>query len=243
MKLTHKFLPMIVLPLLFMVTSCKKEEVPSHTIDQKTIKVADNNYYYAIAIPHDFNESKDYPIILTLHWGGNVHFQSGDSFLNTFILPSLEDFNGIIISPSCPENSGWIHNNSKIFILSLIDHIKTDYNIDTSKIAITGYSMGGIGTWYYAVTYPDIFSLAIPIASMPPNSILPITDIIPTYFILGDNDESFPLNNAENLVRDIKIKNNSITFVEVENATHFATDKYKKPLSEALDWIEDKWYN
>jgi len=243
MNLMHKFLTMIVLPLLFIVTSCKKEEVPSHTIDERILTINDIDYYYSSAIPHDYMDSESYPIMLTLHWGGDVHFQSGVSFLNTFILPSLEDFNGIIISPSCPENGGWIHNNSKIFILSLIDNIKTVYNIDNSKIAITGYSMGGIGTWYYAVTYPDIFSLAIPIASMPPNSMLPITDIIPTYFILGDNDESFPLNNAENLVRDIKIKNNSIKLVEVQNATHYETDKYKKPLSESLDWIEDKWYN
>ncbi|MFC1784784.1 dienelactone hydrolase family protein [Candidatus Neomarinimicrobiota bacterium] len=203
----------------------------------------DKDYYYSIAIPHDYNGSESYPLMLTLHWGEEVHFQSGISFLNTFILPTLQGFNGIIISPSCSENSGWIHENSEIFILSLIDQIKTDYNIDSLKIVITGYSMGGIGTWYYAVTYPEIFSLAIPIASMPPNSILPITDIIPTYVIHGDNDEYFPLSNAKNLVSDIKIKNNIIKLVEVENATHYDTDKYKEPLSESLDWIEGRWEN
>ena len=164
----------IIIPLLLLVTSCKTNDVPSHTIDEKVLRNNDKDYYYSIAIPHDYNGSESYPLMLTLHWGGDVHFQSGISFLNTFILPTLEDFNGIIISPSCSEISGWIHKNSEIFILSLIDQIKTDYNIDPSKIVITGFSMGGIGTWYYAVTYPDIFSIAVPIASMPPNSILPI---------------------------------------------------------------------
>lgn len=233
---------LIILSLLVIVTSCKKEEIPSHTIDEKTIRVADNNYYYAIAVPHDFNELKDYPLILALHWGNAVDFQSGVNFLNSLIFPPLEDFDGIILSPSCPESAGWIHENSELFIFTLLEKIKTDYNVDTSKVAIMGYSMGGTGTWYYASEFTNIFSLAIPMASMPPNYLLPITDINPTYVIHGTEDELVSLQKVKDLVRDIKINNNTIRLVEVKDASHYETNKYKKPLSETLDWIEDKWY-
>ena len=229
--------------MLFLIASCKTEDIASHTIEEKTLRVNDKNYYYSIAVPHDYSESESYPLIIALHWGEAVNFQTGINFLNTFILPPLEDFTGVIISPSCPENSGWIHENSQAFIFSLLEKANADYNIDTSKVAITGYSMGGIGTWYYASTFPEIFSLAIPIASMPPNYLLPITKIIPTYVIHGQDDEIFSLLNVKNLVRDIKIKNNVIRLIEVENASHYETNKYKKPLSEALDWIEERWYD
>lgn len=225
---------------LFMI-SCSKDKNPSHIIDNQVFRLGDKNLYCSIAVPYDYNELDKYPLLLALHWGEPVNFESGDNFLYSFILPALEDFNGIIISPSCPENSGWIHENSQEFIFTLIDKIKTDYNIDTSKVAITGYSMGGIGTWYYAAEFPDLFSLAIPISCMPPRYILPIDKINPTRVIHGTSDELFPINNVRDLVRDIKIKNNIITLIEVENAGHYETEKYQKSLSEVLDWIEDKW--
>ncbi len=227
-----------------MFVSCKQNEnEPSHETMDLTISINDTKYHYSIAIPSDYKESTAIPALLALHWGGNVDINSGFSYLQYFVLPATKEFDGIIISPACPEASGWIHPNSKQFILALIDKIKTDYNIDPSKFAISGYSMGGIGTWYYAVTYPNIFSAAIPIASMPSSSIRPITDIIPTYVIHGEDDEIFTYNVVESLVSDIKIKNNTIKLVKVENATHYQTDSYKNHLSDAIDWLIDRWNN
>lgn len=224
--------------MLFINVSCKSEQSPSHTSEEKTIIIDDNTYYYSIAIPHDFNENKTYPIFLGLHWGGDIHFQSGLSFLNTFLLEALEDFEGILISPSCPEPSGWTHQNSELFLLSLIDNGINDYNGDSTKVVIGGYSMGGIGTWYYAVNYPDIFKVAVPISSLPSNNLRPIKDIIPTYAIHGTNDELFSIQNVKDLVREIKTYSNIIKLVEIENSTHYETIKFIKPLSESLEWVE-----
>ena len=227
--------------MLIIINSCKTEQNPSHTIEDKTIRLNDKTYYYSIALPYDFNENDIYPIFLALHWGGDTNFQSGSNFLNTFALRGLEEFKGIIISPSCPEPAGWIHENSELLIFSAIEKVINDYRGDSTKIAIGGYSMGGIGTWYYAVNFPEIFKLAIPISSMPPNYIRPIKDVIPTYAIHGESDELFSLQKVKDLVREVKIYGNSIRLVEVENASHYETDKFIKPLSESVEWIESKW--
>ena len=227
--------------ILIILNSCKTEQNPSHTLEDKTIRINDNTYYYSIALPYDYNENDTYSIFLALHWGGNVNFQSGSNFLTTYALNALEDFNGIIISPSCPESSGWIHQNSELLILSLIDKVINEYNGDSTKIAIGGYSMGGVGTWYHAVHHPEIFSVAVPISSLPPNYLRPITDIIPTYLIQGNEDEVFSIQTAKDVIREIKQHGNVIRFIEIENASHYETDKFIKPLAESIEWIESHW--
>ena len=229
--------------MLLLMNSCKTEQIPSHTYEEKTIRINDNTNYYAIALPFDFSENDTYPVFMALHWGGNVNFQSGSNFLQTFALKGLDSFEGIIIAPSCPESSGWIANNSEQLILTLIDNVKTDYNIDTTKIIIGGYSMGGVGTWYHAVHHSDIFKYAVPISSLPPNYMRPIKSIIPTYTIHGESDELFSIQTANDVVREIKQYGNLIRLTEVKNATHYQTDKFIQPLTDAIEWVESKWDN
>ena len=235
-----KYLIFIVLAILT-ITSCKKEKTISHLVEDKIIRINDSNYYYSVAVPYDFNENDAYPMFLALHWGGYTDFQSGANFLYTFALEALEDFKGFIVAPSCPEAAGWIHENSETFILTLIDKIKTDYNIDEDKIVIGGYSMGGVGTWYYASTYTDIFKVAVPISSSPPNYLRPITDIVPTYAIHGTDDEEFSLQTVKKVVREIKNNGNIIRLTEVLGASHYETDKFIDPLAESLEWVESYW--
>lgn len=228
---------LIIIIVIITVASCKKEATISHTVEDKTIRVGENNYYYSLAIPYDYNENQQYPAFLALHWGGNVDFQSGNNFLNSFALEALKEFKGFILSPSCPEAAGWIHENSEALIFGLIDKIANEYSVHKDKIVIGGFSMGGVGTWFYASNYPEIFKVAVPIASSPPNYLI-INDIIPTYAIHGTEDEVFPIQNARDDVRDIKIKGNIIRLVEVTDASHYETNKYIDPLAESLEWVE-----
>ena len=119
--MNNKLKLIFIFIMLLLMNSCKTEQNPSHTYEEKTIRINDNTNYYAIALPFDFSENDTYPVFMALHWGGNVNFQSGSNFLQTFALKGLDSFEGIIIAPSCPESSGWIANNSEQLILTLID--------------------------------------------------------------------------------------------------------------------------
>lgn len=233
-----KQLVYLLISLNLVLISCKKDSGMSHTVEEKIILIDGSNRYYALAVPKNYNKNDSYPLFLALHWGGEVNPQSGISFLSTFALDALEAFNSIIVSPSCPEESGWTHPNSEQFIFNLLDELKENYNIDTAKIVIGGYSMGGKGTWYYAVNFPNTFKVAVPIASLPSNSLRPITDIIPTYVIHGTDDEIFPIDQANDNYKQIRTNGNIIKFVKVEDASHYDTNKYIKSLSQSIEWIE-----
>ena len=66
----------------------------------------------------------------------------------------------ILVMPQCPSDSFWV---AKIESLkAFIDRIITLYNIDTSRIYLCGLSLGGFGTWYTAMAYPELFAAIAP---------------------------------------------------------------------------------
>lgn len=66
----------------------------------------------------------------------------------------------ILIIPQCPSDSFWV---AKIESLKhFIDEMILKYSADTGRIYLCGLSMGGFGTWYLAMAYPDMFAAIAP---------------------------------------------------------------------------------
>ncbi len=65
----------------------------------------------------------------------------------------------IVVSPVCKTN-GW-----NVTILNfLLDDIINKFKVDENKIYLTGPSMGGFGTWAWALEYPDRFAAIVPVS-------------------------------------------------------------------------------
>ena len=66
----------------------------------------------------------------------------------------------ILLMPQCPLDTFWV---AKIESLKkFIDKIIEEYSVDTTRIYLCGLSMGGFGTWYTAMAYPDFFAAIAP---------------------------------------------------------------------------------
>lgn len=66
----------------------------------------------------------------------------------------------ILIMPQCPKESFWAARVESI--KKFIDKAIVDFSIDASRIYLCGLSMGGFGTWYTAMAYPDLFAAIAP---------------------------------------------------------------------------------
>jgi len=90
------------------------------------------------------------------------------------LLVSLHGYGGGW-SPSAPAHPGFIgvapHGRGngdyrlwcQMDVLQVIEEVKRDYRIDENRVYLTGGSMGGTGTWFMAVHYPDLFAAIAPI--------------------------------------------------------------------------------
>ena len=116
----------------------------------------------AISVPGAYNPDVPAPLVIALHWwGGNLW----DGL--TWFGPAANKRNWLVASPDLRgENTvgGGIALASRVSqhdTIDLINYMKSNYNVDSSRIYITGVSMGGMQAAVTAEKYPDIFAAAV----------------------------------------------------------------------------------
>lgn len=131
------------------------QEVKDSFSKTVTTKLAFN---YILQLPTNLKEK--FPLIIFLHGSGErganldaVKNHSPFTYLNLIKTPVA------ILAPQCPENIWWDTNA----LYQLIMNITARYNIDSSRIYLTGLSMGGWGTWKLAEEHPELFAAIAPV--------------------------------------------------------------------------------
>ena len=174
-------------------------------------------------------------LIVALHWagGGNTYKEFNDCL----ILPALAGLQAIIVSPE-GENQLWSTANNVEKLLSLIAYSRKYWNIDPAKIAVTGYSNGGNGSWYFAEYHPELFSAGIPMASA-----YPISEKIdiPLYIIHGAKDELFAMEKTRMWIERTRKAGTELVFVPNDSLSHFQGCAYVDDLIQAGKWLQRLW--
>jgi len=195
---------------------------------------------YTISIPESFCRDKEMPLILALHYGGEVTPFYAKEYLNILVKPALKDLEAIIVAPDCP-GKDWSNPESEKAVMELLNSILTEYQIDQKRILITGYSMGGIGTWYLASRHPEIFSAAVPMSAIPDLNETPVVKDLPFFVIHSRNDELLSIDLLKKFIQMYKSKGGIIKFSEIDRIGHYDTYHFIKPLKEAVPWIQKMW--
>jgi len=108
-------------------------------------------------------------------------------------------------------------------------------------VLLTGYSLGGIGTWYVAGRNQDRFTGALPLSAEVPEESLEVEWKIPLYVIHSRKDEIFPASRTEDAVRRLRERGADIEMAMIDGITHFDTGGFVQPLREALPWLRSVW--
>ena len=74
--------------------------------------------------------------------------------------------------------------------MALLQKVLAEYTIDRKRVLVTGFSLGGRGTWFMASHHPDLFTAAIPMAASTGDEPLERLATMPTYIIHSRADES-----------------------------------------------------
>jgi predicted peptidase len=195
---------------------------------------------YTISIPAGFSEQQPVPLVMALHFGGTVTPWYGKGYLITLPEPALRELGAITTAPDCP-TQGWDNPTAETAVLELLDLFKNNYNIDNKRMLITGFSLGGIGTWHMAARHPQIFSAAIPISSVVGLETIKGIKAIPLYVIHSKQDEVFPLKHVKAMVQLLKDNGAEIQFKIIDGVSHYNTGMFVEPLKAAVSWIKEVW--
>ncbi|HNX48825.1 MAG TPA: prolyl oligopeptidase family serine peptidase [Thermoanaerobaculaceae bacterium] len=195
---------------------------------------------YTISIPAGYKSGTPVPLVLALHYGGTVTPYYGKPFLTNLVEPALRKLGAIIVAPDCTAGR-WTDLQAEADILTLLGHIEETWAIDPHRTLITGYSMGGMGTWALAARHQDRFTAALIVAGQPQPGIADVAWSIPLYVIHSRDDEVVPLKPTADMVKVLQARGVRVELVVVDGLTHYQVPAFVPVLRAAVPWIKKAW--
>ncbi|MDG5491943.1 dienelactone hydrolase family protein [Psychroserpens sp. SPM9] len=187
-----------------------------------------------LSIP-EIKPNQKTPLIIALHWAGDSNAYK--EYSNCLAFPALSFLNGIIVAPS-DHGLHWTTKENESKLKQLINSIKKHWPIDATKIIITGYSNGAIGSWYYAQKYPELFCASLPVSGTYEASKIKV----PLYVIHGKNDELFNAYRVENTITASNKLGSTIQFKLLKEHSHFMGCAYVKALHEMATLLQSEQF-
>jgi len=195
---------------------------------------------YAIYIPGNYSPSTLVPLILALHFGvrGGDAAGAGGDVVKILIGPALAELGAIIVAPDSVRGDWSSPENDKA-VNALLDMVEARYSIDKKKVAVTGFSMGGAGSWHFAEKFPERFSAAIPVAGRPPASASGWR--LPVLAIHSRDDQVVPFDPTEARIAELQKAGVNAKLIPLTGITHYQTYRFKDALRQAVPWLHEVW--
>ena len=103
----------------------------------------------------------------------------------------------IVVSPQCPVTRFWETRRLR----ELLGRLQTRFR--PRRVVVTGYSMGGGGTWEFIQAYPELVAAAAPVCGCGnPAQADKLTDI-PVWAFHGELDDLIPVKCSRDMVEAI----------------------------------------
>ena len=173
-KLSIIFILALCLP--YVVFAQRGTVFETRTVRSNILRMDRN---YAIYLPAGYNESdQSYPVLYLLHGSGDDHtgwvqFGQVQNIADRVIAEGLAGPMIIVMPDANTGTRGYFNaiqgnfNYEDFFFQELIPHIEKTYRVRSERRyrAISGLSMGGGGTIFYALRRPDLFAAAAPLSA------------------------------------------------------------------------------
>jgi predicted peptidase len=216
------------------------DAVGADVLDQTFASKSGDEIRYSISVPVNYDPKTAKPLIVALHYGGEVTPHYARGIIELLVAPGLHELNAIVVAPDSIAGP-WTNEKNESMVLELMHFISEKYNIDQERTLLTGFSMGGYGTWYIGSRNQDRFSALIPIAGKP----LVEKDVkwtTPVYAIHSSADTVVPIEATKIYVTAQREQGNEqIMLVTVDNLPHFRTGRFAVPLKNTVPWVKKIW--
>ena len=226
--------------MFFLFLSCAKiprgeagKQIPFQYYDEGVSK---DSVKYLLYLPQDYDEGDTlWPLLFFLH--GRGERGSDINLVKTHGPPKLieegKSFPFLVVSPQCPLSfQEW---NWRI-VDGLLTEIEKNYRVDPARIYLTGLSMGGYGSWTWAMHRPDRFAALAPICGWgDPVPVCALKDM-PVWTFHGVKDKVIPIQKTENLVDPLRKCGGNVKFTIYPDANHDSwTETYNN--TELYRWL------
>lgn len=195
---------------------------------------------YGVYVPTGYDRSRATPLVIALHGLG-----SDEMYMMEYnnLVELAERYGYLVATPMGFNPRGWYGGRgqgndfnrrsqdpgpenlgelSELDVMSVLDIMKSEYNVDERRIYLIGQSMGGGGTWYLGTKHPDIWAALAPMAPAIYSSpdVLEGARDLPVIVVQGDADELVDPDVTRRWVAKMKELGMEYEYIEVPGGTH-----------------------
>jgi len=150
------------------------------------------------------------PFIVFLHGGGGAGTDNLRQ-LNQDIADlavEAERRGAFLYAPQAPLN--WRPTPITDYVMTMVDLALTDFDVDPTRLYLSGYSSGGGGTWNMLSRYPGRFAAAVPVAPVSAEPDFLPENLVgqPLAVFHARNDSIAPVATTRNIINRILIAAN-----------------------------------
>ncbi len=203
------------------------------------VEKGESGFGYYVYFPNDYDEKKQYPMIIFLHGAGERG--NGKEWLvklerqafPRYFKENMMEVNAIVLAPQCQGGLVW---NQQVFALKdFIVEMIEKYNADPDRVSLTGMSMGGFGTWEMAMSYPQLFSAIAPICGGGMAWRTGALKGMPIWAFHGDKDPTVNISNSQEMIARVRT-HTPAKFTVFTEVTHNSWDPTYLD-TKVVDWL------
>jgi len=195
---------------------------------------------YLLYLPKDYGKEaqRRWPLIMYLHGasgrGDNLALVEREGL--PFWLKAGQELPFIVVSPQCPADEWWDSHWSIANLNALLDEVAESQAVDISRIYLTGWSMGGSGTWKFAASYPERFAAIAPLCGKSQIRNAPPLKHVAVWAFHGTLDKTVAVEESRKMVDAVKAAGGDVKLTELEGDGHGIWESVYKD-TRLYDWF------
>ena len=203
------------------------------------------------------DKGKRYPLVIAFHGAGergDDNRQQVGNGLQMFVLQkNLNNFPCYVIVPQCPLGKRWVEVDWNLdahrmpdtpstymrLSMELLKEVILKYPVDTTRLYITGLSMGGFATWDAICRYPGKFAAAAPVCGGGDENQAPLLVNTPIWAFHGGKDKVVKTIRSRNMIAAIQKVGGHPIYTEYPGMGHNSWDSAYRS-QKLLPWMFDQ---
>jgi len=212
-------------------------------------------FQYCLSEPKDLAAGEKVPLVVVMHGAG----ERGGVWCMPLVwgAPELVSYcarkgqKAIFVAGHVMGSQQWVNtpwakkephefpaepSKSMAAIIDVVGELLKDPRVDTSRVYVTGVSMGGYGTWDFAMRKTEWFAAAMPVCGGAANAELKRLKDLPLWVHHGGADNVVPTVRSQTAVEELKKLGSAVKYSEYPGVGHNSWAK-AYPDDKVLDWL------
>lgn len=195
-------------------------------------------YAYLLYLPAQYEDDKNHrwPVIITLHGSGecgSVERMAGMA-LPRFVASRPKKFPFIVVAVNAP--TMWYRGKNAAAVLEILEEVAANHRTDPDRVYLTGYSMGGFGTWELAIARPDLFAAIVPVCGVGIPAAGGNIASLPTWAFHGAMDRNVPVAGSRQMIEAMKEAGGHPRYTEYPSEAHEIWESVYRSMS-VYKWL------